>query len=225
MKLRTLLALVLLLAAPAHGQAPGTTRRTMFVNYDIASGTATYGLYGTPVQSSKPLKTTGSSTTVSEVTASDDPFAGFVIGDIITVVRTNGTVDKRRVTAVGSIPDSVTVDTAVDWSGSFQFSYERFNVGTGANTGWFPIGSCDEKEITLSVTTLNATSVTFNVQQRALGAYGAVVSDIYTRVFTATGNDPVPVVEHGDDMRLSVLVTGDAGVQAVSATFLCRAAR
>lgn len=228
MKLRALLALALLLSAPAYAQIPGSSRRTQFANYDVATvAPGIYGIYGLPVQSPKPLKTTGSSTTVSEVAAADDPFAGFVIGDLITVVRPNGLVEQRRVTAIGAIPDSVTVDTAVNWdlASGFQFSYQRFTVGTGANTGWWTVGSCDEKDLILSVTTINATSITFTVQGRQLGAYGVVTTTIYTRTFVAAGNEPVPVVEHMDDLRVGVEIAGDVGVQAVSATFLCRVAR
>jgi hypothetical protein len=222
--------LLLLSLVPLRAQVPGTTRRTLFVNYDVASASAIYGLYSDLIASAKPLKTTGSSTTVSEVAAADDTFANFVIGDILAVTRPNGNVDLRRVTAIGSIPDSVTVDSAVNWdqTGGFPFSYRRFTVGTGANTGWFSVGSCDEKDLTLYVTTINATSITFNVQGRQLGAYGPVVSDIYQKTFTAAtaaGGDPVFVVEHTDDLRVGVLVTGDAGVQSVTVSFLCRAAR
>lgn len=227
MKLRALLALSLLLSAPAHAQIPGSSRRTQFAAYDVASASAIYGIYGLPVQSPKPLKTTGSSTTVSEVAAADNPFAGFVIGDLITVVRPNGLVEQRRVTSVAGIPDNVVVDTAVNWdlAAGFQFSYQRFTVGTGANIGWWPVGNCDEKDLVITVTTFAATSITFTVQGRQLGAYGAITTTIYTRTFVAAGNEPVPVVEHMDDLRVGVEVAGDVGVQSVSATFLCRVAR
>lgn len=130
--------------APARADTQRTAN--FMIRYDVDSGTETFcrvtGQNGDPFGGSigvgPQIKTTGSSTSVTENVASTAPFAGFANGDIILVTRslTTGVTDIRVVTDASGAPTTVVVDTAVDWSGGFTFRYLKTRCGTTDADGW-----------------------------------------------------------------------------------------
>jgi len=137
-----------------------TARTANFMlRYDVDSLTETFcrvtGIngdpFGAPVSGKSQIKTTGSSTTVTENVAGAAPFAGFVNGDIILVTRalTTGLTDIRVVTDASGAPTTVIVDTAVDWSGGFSWKYLKTRCGTTDADGW--VDAAGAKWISMTV--------------------------------------------------------------------------
>lgn len=206
-----------------------SNRLLLFKNYNVASTDYIYGRYTPPIQAPKYLKTSGSSTTVSELNTGDDVFAGYGIGDLLHV-EVDGTVTTRRVTAVGSIPDSVTVNSAVDWENGGAgraFSFQRFSVGTAATDGWFSVWDYDPsgRVVSISIETINATSLDFIIEGRIRGnpVSSRLFSQSYTAATTITATvalSTIPVTEMVDDIRVGVKVNTDTGAQDLTVQFL-----
>jgi hypothetical protein len=145
------LLLFLLLAAPASAQV----RSANFgVRYDLDDAALTYcrvtGVGGDPYGAArqvpgKLIETSGSSTTVTAVTAGALPFADLNVNDII-FVRTSTTNVDMRVVAAKADGDGITVDTAVDWSAGdgFQFTWYDTACGTAATDGWIDMSALSE---------------------------------------------------------------------------------
>lgn len=102
------------------------------------------------------IKTVGSTTTVTEDTASTNPFTDLAVGDLIQVDRTDGTTDVRVILARASAA-SVTVDSVVDWTGGFKFSWFKQKCGTAATDGWVDVSGYSDKTITFSLEQVNVT--------------------------------------------------------------------
>ena len=201
-----------------------SVNKLLFHNYDVADTSYTYGYLSDPINSPKFLKTTGSSTTVAELNATDDTFAGFGVGDIIEV-RVDGTVTVRTVTSVASIPDSVTVGSAVDWQNGTAgraFSFRRFSSGTGAGAGWFRVGEFEEKVLEVYISTFNvATSIDVTLQGRITAGPTLQPVTIWTKSYTAAAQgDALPISEDVDELRVGFKLTGaDTGLNEVYAYF------
>ena len=192
--------------------------------YDLAATAFHYGVYGEYINAPKYLKTTGSSTTVAELNTSDQTFDGFGLGDLITV-NVDGAYTTRIVTAVGSIPDSVTVNSAVDWQNGTAgraFSYRRWFNGTAATDGWFRVSEFDSKAVSVRWTTKNAASMDVIIQGRING--GALIT-LYTKNYTAAtdttlgSGDVFPIVENVDEIRVGAQITTDTGANNVEISF------
>jgi hypothetical protein len=84
------------------------------------------------------IETSGSSTTVTGVNASDDVFIDIEVGDIILVRDVQGNTTERVVVAKAS-NDSITVNTAVDWSAQVNWRWWNVECGTGADDGWIDV--------------------------------------------------------------------------------------
>lgn len=189
MKRLGILALLALLALPAAAQEQRAANFTY--KYDVASSSMTYcGLLGRsgnawldPIVSSVPIETSGSSTTVTAVTAGSNPFTNLAVGDVIYVVRDNGVREIRLITAKASA-DQVTVDTAVNWSDGFPFSWMNNTCGTGADDGWIHVGGWQTVELTVQYIAgdLDTLDVTWFCKEGALGS-----SDI--RVYPGPSSD------------------------------------
>lgn len=196
----------------------------LFQKYD-APTTLTYGKFSEEIVARKPAKTSGSSTTVSAVTAGDNPFAGFGAGYELHVDR-DGTHDVVYFTPDGGGDlDTGTVDTAVNWQTGPQgstgrhFRYRHFLSGTTAADGWVECRRFKGIKIQMTVHSFNAASVTFSIEGRnKFPQTGPTV--ITTTQFTATGSDFVdlqPLDAPWDEFRVGVIVAGDTGANSVSA--------
>lgn len=174
-------SLALLLLAPlALAQQPGVHHSGNFAyNYDVASSSLTYckltgqrtDPFGSPFSVAIPIETSGSSTTVSAVTASSEPFAQLAVGDVILVTRDNNSRDIRVITAKAS-DDQVTVDTAVDWSDGFPFSWLDLTCGTAATDGWIRVSDGGTVQLTVQYDAgdLDTLDVAWFCKEGALGS-------------------------------------------------------
>jgi hypothetical protein len=206
-----------------------STRLLLFKNYNVASTDYIYGRYSDVLNAPKYLKTSGSSTTVSEKNAGDDVFDGYGVGDLLHV-EVDGTWTTRRITSVSGAPDSVTVDTAVDWENGGAgraFSFQRFSVGTAATDGWFSVTdyASDGRVVQISIETINATSLDFIIEGRIRG--NPVSSRLWSESFTAATTitatvalSAIPVSEPVDEIRVGVKITTDGGAQDLTVQFL-----
>lgn len=200
----------------------------LFQKYD-APTTLTYGKFSQEIVARKPAKTSGSSTTVSAVTAGDLPFAGIGAGSELHVNR-DGEHDVVYFTPDGGGDnDTGTVDAAVDWStgpgGSTgrHFRFRHFLSGTTAADGWIPCREYTGMKIQLIVHSFNAASVTFSIEGRVKFPQ-ATPTVITTKQFTATGSDFVdlqPLDAPWDEVRVGVIVAGDTGANSVSVAAVC----
>lgn len=156
---RFLLLFLALLAVPVSAQSVRVANYA--ARYDLDAAALTYcrvtGANGDPyagVRSGggKLIETSGSSTTVTAVTALSVPFANLGVDDII-FVRTSTTNVDMRVIAAKASGDSITIDTAVDWSAGdgFQFTWFDTVCGTAATDGWIDVsGLSGDKIISIS---------------------------------------------------------------------------
>lgn len=198
-------------------------RHQLFAKYN-ATATLTYGIFSGETTLPKPVTTSGSSTSITAVTAGDGPFNAVGVGDELHVDR-DGTHDVVYITAIAD-EDNATVETAVDWedgprgeTAGRHARLRRFLSGTTDDDGWFSVHGNKSVKIQFIVSTINATSITFSVQGRIAGSQQSP-TDITSSVFTATGSDYVdlqPLDADWDEVRVGVQVTGDTGAQDVSA--------
>jgi len=232
---RLLPLLFLLLAGPVVAQSLRSA--PLFYKYDVSSGSAIYGTFlgqnGDPFGGSKSvptqarIKTAGSSTTVTEETASTNPFTSVAAGDIL-IFPVAGVQTTVLVTARASAA-SITVDTAVDISAGTTFRYYSASRGTGATTGWLRVADDGEKTWSWTIATINATNITVSIQciddytgAPAVTVYPPVTSltdTCYTGIFTAAKTCKFVATEPYAACRFGMLVTGDAGAQSVTAGY------
>jgi len=150
-RLLAVLGLVLSLAVPAAAQGPAKAG-TLALLFDVDSTTLTYcslsGANGGPWgDEPKPvvpkIMTSGSSTTVVEVTTGSNPFSLVVVGDVLVIITPSLTDPNVRtvvaVTAKASAA-SITVDTAINITGN-SFGFFHHVCGTTLADGWFAVPS------------------------------------------------------------------------------------
>lgn len=158
--------LTFLLAAPLGAQI-GPNQKAVFVTaYDIDTADPIYcvttGQNGSPWASPRigsgtggnNIKTSGSSTTVTEVTSGSLPFTLLAVGDQIFV---NG--NTRYITAKAS-GASITVNSAlnIENSGSgYPFTWNDVACGTAITDGWISVSDASEVTVKIQVDQLNAT--------------------------------------------------------------------
>lgn len=198
--------------------ADADNKRLLFRAYDVTSTSLIYGLLSDLIQGSGYVKTSGSSTTVSELNSTDNVFQGYANGDVL-YVNVDGTWAARTITDAALAPDSVVVDSAVNWQNGTagRMHYVRhFTSGTTASDGWFPVSSDEDKSVEVSVDTINATSIDVSIEGRINGGTKAV---LYAKNYTAAGADVFVIPENVTEMRVGFQVNTDAGVQSVSATY------
>lgn len=191
MKRRIALVLALALAIASFGSRASTqtTRSANFAyRYNLRSTTFTYcrvlGLNGSPwtgnaISGLGQIKTTGSSTAVTENTAGQAPFAPINVDDILVVKRGTTAPDDVRVVAVKTDNSNITVDTAVDWSAGFQFNWFRTVCGTTASDGWIETSGLSTKEVVWNLVQLGTATGGIDVQwqckSQALGSTAQAV--------------------------------------------------
>ena len=143
-RLLAVLALVLALGAPARAQVAKEGQLALL--YNVNSATLTYcnmrgGAFAAPTAVVPTIKTTGSSTTVTEVTAGSNPFSSVAVNDVL-VIQTPTSTDSSATTVVAvtarASAASITVDTAINITGN-KFGFYRMVCGTTDADGWFSI--------------------------------------------------------------------------------------
>ncbi len=149
MRSRLVLALAALLAFPALAAAQRAQTAHATIGYDVATTTLTFctmnGARGTPwgepMQVAIPVKTTGSSQSVTAVTGATNPFARLVVGDTI-FVRLGDDVTDMVWIETKTDGDNITVDTAVNWDRAAGYVFEWLDLvcGTTEDDGWIPVG-------------------------------------------------------------------------------------
>lgn len=115
------------------------------------------------------IKTVGSNTTVSEFTASTNPFTDVAIGDVLQVVVA-GVPTTRMVTARASAA-SITVDTAIDLSatGGYTWTFWKHVCGATANDGWIDTKGASYVGLTTQFEQGDITSLDIQFQCKADG--------------------------------------------------------
>jgi len=144
--------------------------RQFYRDYNIDALTFKYGVLGPRNQGFGGIKTAGSSTTISRVTADSGvphghPFSPLAAGDILWLPA-GGVLPyvDRRVASV-TLPGSITVDSAIDLTagGIGNWYFQKFLVGVTATDGWLFVGDLTEKLLTCRYVT-NPPSGTVNFQ-------------------------------------------------------------
>lgn len=235
-------SLVILAFLPSLLPAQDLRSTVLRLRYDVTSTSYVYGAFlgangstfGAPISPSgnNRCKTSGSSTTVTEETASTDPFAPVSVGDILQVtIPATGVRTSVVVTAKASAA-SITVEPAVDLTAGSAFTYLRTSVGTGDTLGWIPVSGDGEKSFSWTIATINATSIQATIQcvDSYIGApyvtiYPPVTSETdtcFTGSFTAVKTCKFFFVDPYAACRLGFKVTGDAGAQSITAGYTGR---
>lgn len=149
---RFMLTLALgLLASGAFAQGAAKDGALALI-YDVDSATLTYctlspGPFAAQVPVAAQIKTTGSSTTVVEVTSGTNPFAGVVVGDVL-IIQTPTATNPSATTVVAvtakASAASITVDTAINITGN-NFGFYHHLCGTTDNDGWFSTSAAAQR--------------------------------------------------------------------------------
>ena len=221
-----------LLLAPlaAEAQIIGRTAATLAVDYDLASGVLIYPVYLGP--KSEPLsdgfvsecrvKTTGSNTAITVVTAASGCFTNVAQFDLLVFQLRSG-LRAERLVSVRTDANNVTADSAInlDVTGptGYSFRYKTFTAATGAAAGWIPVHGFDAGvQFNVQVKVFAATSITAQVECRQEGD-GSGPTVVASKVFTATGTLDAFVELPFFECRLGLSISGDAGTNGVSAQF------
>lgn len=220
MKKLFLLLLALGMAAPAGAQIVSASARVNYL-YDLISTSYIYckytGLSGDPFGSPMPgpglIKTSGSSTTVTELTTGDNPFAQVAAGDIL-FISVGGAISTRLVATRVSAAE-ITVDSSITLTGN-SWSWMKRSCGTTISDGWVDAGGFYNVTFTRTITTINATSIQTQAECR-LNDNPTVATIIVTDSSTTTGNWGYTLTSGAwDACRLGVKVTTDTGVQSLT---------
>lgn len=199
---RILAVLALVLSAgPALAQTAAPTAPANFsYRKDYDSTTLTFcklvGQNSNPrggtIAGTARIKTTGSSTSVTAVTAGQLPFAALAVDDVIVVTRPGSNAVDWRVIATKTDGDNITVDTAVNWDTTtgFEFRWLDDQCGTTDNDGWIDVQAGG----------MAAKNVTFMLEQVS-GVTGGIDWDIECRgsgieAAAGVGGTPTPVIVH-----------------------------
>lgn len=202
-------------------------RVPLFQSYDVPASTdPIFGRFGPDTVGQSFLTTSGSSTTVTPVTAGTLPFQGLTVGTELCVNR-DGTRDVRYLTAIDSGNDSATVNSAVNWQAGPQggagraWHYRLFQSGQAATDGWVSVREFDQATIAYELASFSATSITLTLEGRIKGPQGNPIT-ILTVVLTATGEDLITIPDTVDEVRLGVLIDTDTGTNTFNAYLLGR---
>ncbi len=188
--MKKLLAVLLLLAAPAFAQQDHKAANFTY-KYDVASTTlayyATLGVGGDPfggfIRGPGQVETSGSSTTVTGVVAADDVFANVNVGDIFSVRLSNGNTENR-VVVTNADDDTITVDTAIDLTGGVVWNYKSLVGGTTADDGWISVAGYGTVTLGFQYDAGDVTAASMTMECKS-GAIGALP----VRVYPGVGSD------------------------------------
>jgi hypothetical protein len=98
--------------------------------------------------------------------------------------------------------ESVQLLNAVDPTGTIAYS-------SSENVIWWTI-----KEVYIYVDTLNSTDITITIEAQPTSGAGWVA--VWSKTYTATESDVVPVVEHPYALRISYVASGDVTGDSVT---------
>lgn len=186
MKTKMLPALLLLLAAalPAYPQTANFTHL-----YDVDSASLTYcsmtGQNNDPFGAARPgtaaIKTTGTSTTVAELTTGTNPFADLAVGDTIIVNADASAppVSQTVIITAKASAASITVSTALTLTtaGGHQFRWLKQTCGTSTAFGWATVSSNSVVAMTVQYEQgdLDGLRVRWECKQAGVGAAPVIV--------------------------------------------------
>lgn len=226
---KLVLALLGLLAAAAPVAAQQSMAWVVYAN-DVSAAAYTYCVmtgqngdpFGEPRIGPSRIKTVGSSTTVTEVTAGSLPFAALAVGDMIEV-RRGAVTDRVSITAKAS-GASITVSSAVSWAGGtvesggaagVDFRWRDLACGTAVTDGWVGTGTFHTIGVTIEWVTKNATSLDFQTEC-AIGPGLPIILE--TKSATAVGQwGPTITAGVYDRCRVGLKLSTDTGAQVVNA--------
>lgn len=181
-----LLSLLALLLIPLGGVQGAEQKTASFaILYDLDATAITYPLvtglggspWGSPMAGSSRIKTTGSSASVTEATASTNPFTDLSVGDLVMVNLQDGTTDLR-VIITRTDAANIILNAAVDWSatGGVAFRWLKQTTGTAVTNGWIDISGMDDVTMTIYFDQINVTGgVDMRWECKAAGVNAAPV--------------------------------------------------
>lgn len=214
---KTLMAVLLAVLGAASARADDIVSA-----YDVTSGGFTYCSTSGLRQGQGFIKTTGASTTVTAV-GTAVPFTSLVVGDEITVITAPDTTPVVRYVTARASAVSITISGAnVDWSNGgagYGFTWRHVACGTTSADGWIQVQPGASRTVQVIVTTINATSINVSFEGRIDGVVAVATPLLPTIAYTAATSEFITLPETIDAFRVGWSVTGDAGVQSVSALF------
>ena len=184
-KLGLLVALALCLPTITDADSPNYV--ALSIKYNLNSTSVIYcktrPIGTVPIK----IKTTGSSQSVTENTASTNPFTDLAQDDIIQVTKPDGTAltasIKTRTDAA-----NVVVDTAIDLSAGYVFNWIKQTCGTTAEDGWADVGSFADKTVFIEYNQGDLTGG-LDVQVQCRGGYpGAQATQVWPSFTAGVGN-------------------------------------
>lgn len=212
----------------------------LFMNFDVTDTSFIYcrfdGQGGTPfgaaIQGPGRAVTVGSSITVTEFVIGSNPFAPIVAGDMMLFTLAQPAVPVYRLVTAKASNASITVNGVIDLTGGFSWTYYKRSCGTGAESGWVGVTPDSGKKLfSYTITTIAATSIESQVQCREdllnqlpqaiyppAGGTGACGTGSATAAVSCSVGDVWP----WSQCRFGFKVTGDAGVQNISAKYIGR---
>lgn len=145
--MRRLLALGALLFTPLTILAEEQRVASFMVKYDVDSDSDIYcvlngigGPWGPDISGGAPIKTSGSSTSVTEVVTDSNPFLGMAVDDVILIGYPDGTSDTRVIVTFTD-DSNVVVDEAIDLSAGYAFRWRDSACGTTITNGWIDVSA------------------------------------------------------------------------------------
>jgi len=191
MKRIAVLLALLFASVSVHAQTTGTDQVANYMyKYDLDSATLTFckliGREGDPYGGDKTgsglVKTTGSSTSITENTVGQNPFTDVAVGDMLVFRRPTGVVD-RRIVVTRTDAANIVVETAIDLSGGVAFRFRTLTCGTTATDGWVDASGSDHITVVYQIDQQNTTTgIDFRVDCRGPGPGASAV-----QVYPATG--------------------------------------
>jgi hypothetical protein len=138
--------------------------RQFYHDYNPASETDfVYGKLADGFRSlPKAVKTSGSSTTVSENTTGDGSFGPLGVGDILYNPANGNTV---IVTAKASDAE-ITVSSTVNWAAGTNIHFRKFMSGQTVDDGWIGCGDLSDKTVRITIDSVASASITATIESR-----------------------------------------------------------
>ena len=192
-----------------------------FKDYDVASAGYTYGKFAAQFQSlPKPAKTSGSSTTTTDVATGDNFATPLGVGDELYEPSGN----LRRFVTAKADDTSITVSSAWNLGSTGKnLQFRKFFSGTTSTDGWIDVSNLTDVTVYLQVDTINATSVTFTIEGKVPGSAPATIYTTAAQTAVTVNTEgvsslaPIKIAENLAQIRIGVKVNTDGGVQSVSA--------
>ncbi len=222
---RLLLTLLMVVGCAAPGLAQSVTANFAHL-YDVDSASLTYCVvtgqngdpFGAPRPGSSNIKTTGTSTTVTEFTSGALPFADLSVGDTIIVPKDNSAIPTTQTVIITAKASgaSITVSTALTLTGTLghPFTWMKQTCGTAITNGWVTVSSMSTVALTVQYDQgdLDGLRVRWECRPAGIGAQPVIVypgesSDCGLGGTLST--DRCNFATAGVTARLTVLVEGN----------------